>query len=55
MVLLDIFKTSVVPIINIKDIALNIPKNILKISPICSNKLTMSLSATGCITAETSL
>ena len=52
---MDIFKTSVVPIISITDIAQRIPNNILKISPIWSNKLIMLLSATGSAKTESSL
>ena len=55
MALLDIFKTNVVPIISINDIALKIPKKILKMSPICSSKLTIFLSAIGCTNAESNL
>ena len=51
----DIFKTNVVPIININDIAHKIPKNILKMSPICSNKLMIFSSAIGCTTVESNL
>ena len=52
---MDIFKTSVVPIISINDIAHNIAKNILKISPICSRSPTIFLSDIGSTTVANNL
>ena len=49
MPLLDIFKTKLVPIIIIKAILLKIAKDILKISPICSNSPVILSSAIGCV------
>lgn len=42
----DIFITNAVPIISITDRLLNIPKNILNTSAICSIRLVIFLSAT---------
>ena len=53
--LLEILITNVVPIITIKEIADNIASNILKISPIWSNKLIIFPSAIGSHTLDTSL
>ena len=54
-ILFDIFRTSAVPIINITDILLNIPKNILNTSPISSNIFVIFLSAIISDTAPNSL
>ena len=51
----DIFKTNAVPIININAIALKIAKNILNISPTCSKRPTIFLSAIGSTIVEINL